>query len=92
MTHDPGEPAPDPKVVLCGLTQGEAAEPPEDQGIPIATVEALDGQHLGAVNLRGIRAQIYSQATLLETSRAWSPRSTNDSPRSHHYKWAATAT
>ena len=66
MTHDPGEPAPDPKVVLCGLTQGEAAEPPEDEGIPIATVEALDGQHLGAVDLCGVRARIYSQATLLE--------------------------
>jgi hypothetical protein len=60
------EPAPDPKVVLCGLTQGEAAEPPEDEGIPIATVEALDGQHLGAVDLCGVRARIYSQATLLE--------------------------
>jgi len=53
-------------VVLCGLTQGEAAEPPEDEGIPIATVEAHDGQHLGAVDLCGVRARIYSQATLLE--------------------------
>jgi hypothetical protein len=38
----------------------------QDEGIPIATVEALDGQHLGAVDLCGIRARIYSQATLLE--------------------------
>jgi hypothetical protein len=66
MTHDPGAPAPDPKVVLCRLTQGETAEPPEDEGIPIAMVEILDGQHLGAVDLCGVRARIYSQATLLE--------------------------
>ena len=53
-------------MVLSGLTQGEAVEPLEDEGIPIATVEALDGQHLGAVDLCGVRARIYSQATLLE--------------------------
>jgi len=66
MAHDPGEPAPDPHVVLCHLTQGQTAELPQDEGIPIATVEVLDGQHLGAVDECGVRARIYSQATLLE--------------------------
>jgi hypothetical protein len=66
MAHDPGEPALDPHVVLCHLTQGQTAEPPQDEGIPIATVEVLDGQHLGAVDECGIRARIYNQATLLE--------------------------
>ena len=66
LAHDPGEPAPDPKVVLCHLTQEETAEPPQDEGIPIATVEILDGQHLGAVDQCGVRARICSQATLLE--------------------------
>ena len=66
MAHDPGEPAPDPHVVLCHLTQGQTAEPPQDEGIPIATVEVLDGQHLGAVDECGVRARIYNQATLLE--------------------------
>jgi hypothetical protein len=66
MAHNPGEPAPDPHVVLCQLTQGEVAEPPGDAGIPIATVELLDGQHLGAVDECGVRTRIYSQATLLE--------------------------
>jgi hypothetical protein len=66
VAHDPGEPAPDPHVVLCYLTPGHAAEPPGDEGIPIATVEVLDGQHLGAVDECDVRARIYSQATLLE--------------------------
>lgn len=66
MAHDPGEPAPDPHAVLCHVTQGEAAEPPGDESIPIATVEVLDGQHLGAVDECGVRARIYSQATLLK--------------------------
>lgn len=48
------------------VTPGRAAEPPGDEGIPIATVEVLDGQHLGAVDECGVRARIYSQATLLE--------------------------
>ena len=66
MAHDPGEPAPDPHAVLCHLTQAEAAKPPGDESIPIATVEVLDGQHLGAVDDCGVRARIYSQATLLK--------------------------
>ena len=66
MAHDPGEPAPDPHAVLNHLTQEQTAEPPQDEGIPIATVEVLDGQHLGAVDECSVRARIYSQATLLE--------------------------
>ena len=66
MANNPGEPAPDPHVVLCYLTQGQTAEPPQDEGIPIATVEVLDGQHLGTVNECGVRARIHSQATLME--------------------------
>jgi len=32
------------------------AEPPQDEDIPIATFEILDGQHLGAVDRCGVRA------------------------------------
>ena len=42
------------------------AEPPQDEDIPIATFEILDGQHLGAVDQCGVRARIYSQVTFLE--------------------------
>lgn len=66
MAHLPGEPAPDPKVVLCQMSQGATAEPLQDDGIPVATVEILDGQHLGAVDQCSVGARIYSQATLLE--------------------------
>ena len=87
MTHVPGEPAPDPKVVLCQLTQGDMAEPPQDEGIPIATVEFMEGQHLGAVEQCGVRTRIYSQATLLEiisylvTKSDLRPSETKLSPR-----------
>jgi len=61
MAHDPGEPAPDAKVVLYHLTQAETAEPPQDEGIPVARVKILD-----VVDQCGFRARINSQAMLLE--------------------------
>jgi len=92
MAHRPGEPAPDPKVVLCQMSQAETAEPPQDDGIPLATVEILDGQRLGAVDQCSVGARIYSQATLLEiisclVSKIDERSPENPSPSVERPKW-----
>ena len=56
----------DPARLLCELVPSGCPEPPAEDGVALATVQVLEGRHLGDVDECAVRTRIFSQRVLVE--------------------------